>query len=276
MFKTTRARVSALVIAAVAALTLAGGVAVAATSTAATPAPNKLCYNAGGSVLAVHNTCPAKYKTFTGAVGPKGATGATGAKGATGATGPQGPKGATGPQGPAGASYEPVAATATTAVSDRDDSGDNGNWAKDAYTRTVSVTRHGAAPAADCGSGAAACWFYTGTIADSGTFQTVSGADSPSKGTPISGVVDGTFTGGSDVEFYASSGSPTAAVPGTVTGDTPSTTDWVSLFFASGTVISTPNLTNWSWTYSAPNTCEQWADAASGQTGDITGVNACS
>lgn len=216
-----------------------------------------------------------------GPAGPKGATGATGAKGATGATGPAGPAGPAGPQGPPG-TFTPVTATGTTSVSGRDDSGNNGNWAKDAFTRTVTVVRHSAVPASDCGATATKCWFYTGSIADNGTFVTDSGAKSPNAGTTINGTVAGTFTGGSDVEFYASSDTPSVSgVSGTLTGDSPSTTAWVEQFFPSGTVFTTPNLTNWSWTYVAPNTCEKWVDAynngggkGSGD-GDITGVNAC-
>jgi hypothetical protein len=62
------------------------GIAAASTDTVA-GAPNKLCYNAGGSVLAKDNTCPVKYKTFEGTVGPKGATGANGKTGAPGIPG---------------------------------------------------------------------------------------------------------------------------------------------------------------------------------------------
>jgi hypothetical protein len=62
-----------------------GGIALASSTPA--PTPNKLCYNAGGNLVAAHNTCPAKYKTFTGTIGPKGATGAKGATGSRGAQG---------------------------------------------------------------------------------------------------------------------------------------------------------------------------------------------
>lgn len=201
---------------------------------------------------------------------------AQGPAGLTGAAGPAGP------QGPAG-TFTPVTATADTSVSNRDDSGNNGNWATDAFTRTVTVTRHSASPAGNCGAAAAKCWFYTAALADTGTFTTDTGAKSPNAGTVINGVVDGTFTGGSDIEFYASSDTPSAAsVPGTVSGDMPSTTNWAAQFFPAGTVFSTPNLTDWSWTYVAPKTCEKWTDAVgngdghlSGD-GDITGTNACS
>jgi hypothetical protein len=175
----------------------------------------------------------------------------------------------------------PVTATANTAVSDRDDSGDHGNWAKDAMIRTVSVTRQSAVEVSKCGGAATDCWYYTGTITDAGTFQTVAGALSPRDGVPITGVVSGTFTGGSKVEFYASSNAPNASlVPATVTGDVPSTTNWVKQIFPRISVVSTPSLLNWSWSYSAPNTCETWVDAFNNNAGadsehDIQGVNHC-
>ena len=85
----------------VTALAVAGGslAAVAATSTPTPLAPNKLCYNAGGNVLAVHSVCPPKYKTYTLAVGQRGPKGATGARGVTGKTGPQGIQGVQGQPG---------------------------------------------------------------------------------------------------------------------------------------------------------------------------------
>lgn len=77
--------------------------AVAATSSPAPAVPNKLCYNAGGSVIAVHNTCPDKYKTYTLSLGKTGPKGATGPRGLTGKTGPQGVQGVPGKDGKAGA-----------------------------------------------------------------------------------------------------------------------------------------------------------------------------
>jgi len=78
---------------------LGGAAAIAATSSGPVLAPNKLCYNAGGSVIAVHAVCPPKYKTFVAAVGPRGPKGAHGARGATGKTGPQGIQGVQGQPG---------------------------------------------------------------------------------------------------------------------------------------------------------------------------------
>ena len=65
------------------ALGLGGSAAIASISSSST-SPNKLCYNASGSLRAMHDTCPDKYKTYTGSVGPRG---------------PQGPRGATGLKG---------------------------------------------------------------------------------------------------------------------------------------------------------------------------------
>lgn len=201
-------------------------------------------------------------------------------------TGPQGLKGDTGPQGPAGPSD--LSVTATTAVNNRDDSGNHGNWATDAFTRVVTVTRHEAAAVSNCGGGATICYYYTASLADNGSFVTQTGAHSPNAGALISGTVQGTMTGGSKIEFYAGStdgswdGSPSAVgVPATVSGDTPHTSDWVKAFFSGSTTFSSSQLLNWSWTYNAPNTCEQWVDAYNNTdgtgtgAGDITGTNAC-
>ena len=198
--------------------------------------------------------------------------------------GPQGPQGIQGPPGPSDLSV-----TATTSVSGRDDSGGDGNWATDAMVRTITITRHEAAAVSNCGGGVAACWFYTGSITDSGTFQTQAGAETPNQGyagpDTIAGIVSGNFTGGSHIEFYASSNAPNASlVPSTKSGDSPSTSSWYQQFFPAGAVFSGPaNLIDWSWSYSAPATCEHWTDAVSngaGQgtllaDGDITGVNHC-
>jgi hypothetical protein len=198
--------------------------------------------------------------------------------------GPQGIQGVQGIQGPAGPSD--LSLSAMTSVSNRDDSGGNGNWATDAMIRSVSITRHEAAAVSNCGGAVATCYYYTGTLTDSGTFVTQDGAFTPNQGLHagqhISGTVQGNFTGGTHLEFYASSAAPSASgVVSTVSGDSPSTTNWVEQFFPGGTSFSSINLIDWSWSYNAPNTCESWVDAASnsgGQSagaGDITGVNHC-
>ena len=191
-----------------------------------------------------------------------------------------------------------MSVTAATAVSARSDSSSNGTWATDAFTRTVTVTRRGAVSVSHCGAGAVVCYFYTGSIADNGSFATVAGALAPNQhsakdpapGGKIQGTVTGTMTGGSAMEFYVGSssanwnGAPSAAgVPATVTGNSPSTGTWYEQFFTgTGDVFNgAANLVNWSWAYSAPATCEHWTDAAangggnSAGDGNIAGVNMC-
>jgi hypothetical protein len=243
-------------------------------------------------------TCPTG--TYYGSWNAKGNTGATGATGATGPkgdTGATGATGATGPAGPAGPSDLTV--TASTSLSNRDDSGngaDNGgNWATDAFIRTVNLTRHEAGPVSNCGGSATTCYFYTASLTDSGTFTTQANADTPNQacteptvgtcaGLDIQGTVAGNFTGGSKIEFWASSNTPNASlVPATVSGDSPSTTNWVKQFFSGGTDFSSVSLLNWSWSYNAPATCETWVDALSNGSGNgtfaadgnIAGVNQC-
>jgi hypothetical protein len=204
--------------------------------------------------------------------------------------------------------------TGTTAITGRDDSGNgsgqctastaNDCWATDTFTRIMTVTRNGAAPAGKCGPTATACWFYTATIADSGSFTTVPASPNPPQtpnqsctepngtscaGLQINGTLTGTLSGGGKLEFYASTDTPsTSGVPATATGDGPvSTSDWYKLFFPSGTQFGLTSAsqapwTNWSWTYTAPQTCESWTDSmATGgagsyaTVGNIAGINQC-
>jgi hypothetical protein len=151
----------------------------------------------------------------------------------------------------------------------------------------MTVTRHGSAAVSNCGgnatNGITSCWYYTASMTDTGSFITVAGAKSPQAGVAISGTVAGSIAGGSDYEFYASSGSPSASgVPGTfdASGGSGSST-WPERFFPAGTSFGGVNEINWSYTYSAPNTCEQWTDAYNNSDGsvaadgDISGANAC-
>lgn len=201
-----------------------------------------------------------------------------GPKGDTGAIGPVGPAGPQGPAGPAGTNGDDaiLSVMAVSSLVDRPDSGLHGTWALDNLTRTVSITRQKAAKASNCGSGATKCWFYTGSIADNGSFATVAAGKSPQAGADIAGTVNGTVAGASQIEFYASSDAPNPAlVDATVTGAAHPTGEWVKMFFAPGTVVTDTDLLDWSWTYNAPGTCEKWVNAKAGNTGDITGVNAC-
>src|SRR5271166_3949422 len=146
-------------------------------------------------------------------------------------------------------------ASAATTFQAHPDSGNHGNWATDDFTRVATVTYVSLDPTlTDCGSKATTCFIYEGTIADAGSFSAISGAKSPQAG-----------------------------VPASVTGAGPvSTTNWVEQFFPAGTTFGAgPTLTDWSWAYSSPATCENWVDAVDNGSGsqpvdgDITGLSHC-
>jgi hypothetical protein len=177
--------------------------------------------------------------------GPKGAPGPAGAAGAAGPKGDKGDKGDTGPQGPAGpaglqGARGPAGESAQqtlTASTQITNWVENGGWATDEIARTLTLTRNYQVPSADCG-GTPVCWFYTGTLADQGTF-----------------------------EFYASSGEPQASnVPATQVGKAGgvSTSGWAKLAFPGGTAFvnssGTSTLTAYKWLYSAGCPEQTWND----------------
>ena len=190
--------------------------------------------------------------------------------------------------------------TAVTKVSAHPDSGTLGdNWANDNFTRTATITRGAAVPAASCpGSGTGKCYFYTGTLSDSGTFASVAGMKSPRAVTLLDQSLTGTFAGGStSIEFWSSWKTPNVAdVPKTVTGTVSgreTSTDWVEQFFGAGAVLNSnanqagpdnvpagqPDLGKWSWKYTlnfgsnkaCPNDAYQWIDSATNGGGSLPG-----
>lgn len=165
---------------------------------------------------------------------------------------------------------------AQTHLADRQDSGRAGNWAVDQMTRTITLTRDHQVPAAKCGSGATDCYAYFGIEADTGTFKTIDGANSPEAGTSISGVLTGNVAGSQKFEFYATSDTPDAAnLPATETGNDLSSVDMPKQLFPAGTQFSTVTEPTFGYDYTATGTCEQWHDGSTGDTGDIQGVNHC-
>jgi hypothetical protein len=211
-------------------------------------------------------------------------TGPAGPKGATGATGPAGP------QGPAGPAGGPLTVTSVINVSNDPDSSSNaepsdsgfpaGTWAVDTLTETWSVTRHSAVDASDCGPSAVTCYFYTGSVSDTGTFASLAGANSPGdKDVPITGTVSGSINGGSSFQFYATSSDLKPSATTTINNtddavfDGTSDTYWPSLFVP-GVADSTYSLLNsWGWTY-VNSACpsQTWVNAAAGNSGDVTGA----
>jgi hypothetical protein len=167
--------------------------------------------------------------------------------------------------------------SADSMVTGRDDTATDASvWAKDSMTRTLTVVRQHADAASKCGPGAVKCWFYTGTIKDNGTFTTVAGAHGPNSTTPINGVVNGTVNGVYEIEFYANSDVPNSThVDSTVSGNSPTTSNWMKLAFPAGTQFDGFTGVDYKWVYTAPATCEVHQQSTAGNTGDILGVNAC-
>jgi hypothetical protein len=172
--------------------------------------------------------------------------------------------------------------TAVTSLTDRPDAGADGtDWALDALTRTVTVTRQGAAEVSKCGLSAGHCYFYNADLGDVGSFTTQDGATTPDGSDDpaalINGIVTGSVNGSAVYEFYADSANPNAGLVPSGTGTGPSSTgNWVKQFFPAGTNFSSINLQGWGWDYVAGATCEHWHNAVGGNVGNIAGVNECS
>jgi hypothetical protein len=166
---------------------------------------------------------------------------------------------------PPGQNFGPPAnaLTATTSITNHPDSGGNGDWATDAFTRTLTIKETG-----HTGSGASTVYTYTGTVSDTGTFKTISPAFTPNQGganlgKKIKGTVQGSMTGTANYSFTATS-LPTSGrnlgVPGRESG-TPTgaqtTSLWFEQAFAAGTNF-TGGIGTYSWTYlSGSGSCTQ-------------------
>lgn len=172
--------------------------------------------------------------------------------------------------------------TAVTRITAHPDGGAQGNnWANDNFTRTATIHRVNQVPGADCpGSGTGKCWFYTGTLSDTGTFTTIAGQLAPRTGS-LDLALTGSFSGGTTtIDFWSSWATPNPAdVPPTATGlatGRGTTTNWVEQFFGAGAVFNStanpggPDLGKWSWKYTlnfgsntaCPNDAYQWVDSS--------------
>lgn len=198
--------------------------------------------------------------------------------GPQGPAGPAGPAGAQGAQGPKGDKGDSaiVTVSAATALTNRPDSGTAGTWANDTLSRNVSVTKHGAVDAAKCGPTATECYLYYVSGTDTGTFATVPGWKTPGAGANGAGNVSGSVSGAFKGQFYATSATPDPSlVDATVNGAAHPTAQWAAMFFPATVTVTDTELRDWGWTYKAPEFCNTWVNAKAGNTGDITGVNAC-
>lgn len=166
--------------------------------------------------------------------------------------------------------------TVVTNLVDRPDSGTNGNWAKDTFTRTVKICHVEVIQAEVKSLVPVASWHYTATVKDDGTFTTIGGVNlSPGANHYLLADVPGTFVGGFTATFEAPANwqffnnkHQGKTYTGAVGGDNPSSSDWVKTLWDSGFVGNSIN-DDWKWTYTTCN--EKWVNAAAGNSGDITG-----
>lgn len=188
-------------------------------------------------------------------------------------------------------------ATAVTAITNRPDSGDHGDWALDGSAkapleRTASVTLVSEVALSYCGgsTGTGHCYHWTGKISDAGSFATIVGDSSPGNGSlnggsapKIGTAVTGIMAGSYKYDFYSSwKTASKTLVPskendaGNLPGGRQTTDTWVEQFFGTGAkfytggAVSSSLGTTGSWKYTAafgsdsacPALASQWTDAS--------------
>lgn len=173
----------------------------------------------------------------------------------------------------ASASTQSSTMFAQTRMLHRPDSGGNGNWAIDNFTRLASLTSLGRVAPANCGNVSGPCYGYQATLQDKGSFTPVLGAFTPNQGPPYTGdtitnAASGHFTGQATFsEFYSSALPSSSNVPTTVTGSAYSTSTWPELFFPSGAIFQGLTIGPWSWTYRVG--MQQWIDSSTNSAGQV-------
>jgi hypothetical protein len=162
-------------------------------------------------------------------------------------------------------------AEGNTVLSQRDDSGGNGNWAKDYVNRELTIHL--------TGGNATTGYTYTAYVRDSGTFRTDAGAFTPNQGAPYTGEkithqVSGPMSGHAAYSFTANKLPVTRhgrlELPSRIVGDGGSTSTWYELAFPSGATFGGTGIGAWSWTYNAQVKVnhhrvihERWVDGSS-------------
>ena len=177
--------------------------------------------------------------------------------------------------------------SASTTIINNADSGGNGFWANDDFTRTLTINTD--TTSSDCaplsGFSATTDTCYSASVSDSGDANTIVGAFQPNQGgvtttgDKITGPTEAVpFSGTAAYQFYA----PTADVPSATVVQTTvndnfthpssgmdSTSQWyLQAFTASEQGSVTGALGNWSWVYA--NGCEKWTDANTNHDGQST------
>ena len=181
---------------------------------------------------------------------------------------------------------------ATTKITGRPDSGVAGDWADDAFTRSVSLTFGSEVNLSHCGGTTSTghCYHWTAKITDAGTFTTIVGQDAPGVGymnggaTIVNGVAaTGPMAGSYNYDFYSSWKTANASlVPKTendgnaVPTGRKTTGAWPEQFFGNGARFyvsgaqsdSLGTTGSWKYTLAAgadsacPNVTSQWIDGS--------------
>ena len=148
----------------------------------------------------------------------------------------------------------PQDALRTTHLTDRPDSGGNGNWAADDFTRHATITPDGTAPLADCSPTATTCYAYTASLKDDGTFTTINGAFTPNQGgADVGDLITATVTGrmsgyGDFTTFYATTKPSAQFVPQHVERQRMTRSYlWPDLFFPSTATVTGVNEATWGY-----------------------------
>ena len=189
---------------------------------------------------------------------------------------------------PALASAKPAVAhhpkvSADTLMTNRPDSGGNGDWANDEFTRKVTIDQQTPTAASNCGLTATQCFLIEGAkLTDTdGTFTTISNAFTPNQfgtdaGLHITNVVSGKMSGNGEFPaFYATELPDAHKVPATNDGDANPSTTWPELAFPAGTQFT--GLSEDTFSYSYHHGTQHWLDAdtnnggQSATAGNITG-----
>ncbi|HEX6454523.1 MAG TPA: RICIN domain-containing protein [Trebonia sp.] len=182
--------------------------------------------------------------------------------------------------GPAGAATTPTSVTASTYITNHPDGGHGtpSTWAYDDFTRKLTVTPSSSA-ATDCPNMPTGDTCYDATIADSGHFNAVVGAGSPSgaAGVQISHSVQGTMNGTGYFVLYApASDTLTGTVPATENDNFADPADpshysynWPELAFADPSAVVWVDQEN-AYSYTYKDACESWTDSNANDDGQLT------
>ena len=173
--------------------------------------------------------------------------------------------------------------SAETLMTNRPDSGGNGDWANDQFTRKITIDQQTSTAATNCSPTATQCFLIAGAkLTDTdGTFTTISGAFTPNQfgtdaGLHITHVVSGKMSGNGEFPaFYATELPNAHKVPGTNDGDANPSSTWPELAFPAGTQFT--GLSETTFSYSYHHGAQHWLDAdtngggQSAAAGNITG-----